>query len=147
MLPSMQRSIVLGFLLWLAVFVVSLILFPVKQNSPIYFETLITIALVFFTVLCATLSFQKRESGFLAHGISIGILWMALSLLIDLPLFSYGPMKRPLPDYMMDIGLTYLVIPIITIAIGSLLQSKVRLAMATKESAPSAENAAPSADA
>jgi hypothetical protein len=46
-----------------------------------------------------------------------GIIWMMVNILADLPLFSYGPMKKPFADYMTDIGLTYLIIPIITVGI------------------------------
>jgi hypothetical protein len=42
---------------------------------------------------------------------------MMVNILADLPLFSYGPMKKPFADYMTDIGLTYLIIPIITVGI------------------------------
>jgi hypothetical protein len=49
----------------------------------------------------------------LKNCIITGLIWAVVNILIDLPLFSYGPMKKSLPDYFTDIGLTYSMIPII----------------------------------
>jgi len=47
-----------------------------------------------------------------------------MSLLLDWPLFSYGPMAMSFGAYMGDIGLTYLIFPMITVTLGYLLQLK-----------------------
>lgn len=60
-------------------------------------------------------------SAFLSEGVRIGAVWLAISLFIDLLLFMEGPMKMSLLDYVKDIGLTYLIIPTITIGFGYLL--------------------------
>jgi hypothetical protein len=41
-----------------------------------------------------------------------------MNLLLDAPLFSQGPMRMTLPNYLADIGLTYLMIPVITLGLG-----------------------------
>ena len=56
----------------------------------------------------------------------IGAAWLVINLVIDLPLFSAGPMATPLADYVKDIGLTYLIIPAVTIGMGYLLEKKSR---------------------
>ena len=49
----------------------------------------------------------------------MGLVWMALSLLIDAPLMLLGgPMKMSIGDYIADIGLTYLIMPIVTMGLG-----------------------------
>jgi hypothetical protein len=48
----------------------------------------------------------------------IGAVWAVLSILFDLPLFMAGPMHMHIADYVQDIGVTYLMIPIITVALG-----------------------------
>ena len=56
---------------------------------------------------------------YLREGVLLGCLWFAINILIDAPLMLLGgPMKMTLPDYMSDIGVTYLLIPAITIGIG-----------------------------
>jgi hypothetical protein len=49
---------------------------------------------------------------------------LAISFVIDLAMFMQGPMKMPFADYVMDIGLTYLIIPAITVGFGYLSKSK-----------------------
>ena len=56
--------------------------------------------------------FNKKKPT-LKESLSVGIIWLLVNIIIDLPIFSFGPMKRPFPEYMTDIGLTYFIIPII----------------------------------
>ena len=45
-----------------------------------------------------------------------------LSIALDLPLFTEGPMKMSFEKYMKDIWLTYLIIPTVTLGFGYLLE-------------------------
>jgi hypothetical protein len=111
-MKKLLKTILFGFLLWLTVFVTSVIIFPLKQSNPPFFETLIAIILSTLTILFGHLFF-KSEVLTLKRCITVGLIWATVNIVVDLPLFSYGPMKKPLTDYMTDIGLTYLIIPII----------------------------------
>ena len=102
-----------GILLWLTVFIAAFLIFPLKQSNPPFFETLITIVLCASTVAYGNLYFKKEDMTLKAC-LTTGVVWALINVAIDLPLFSFGPMKRPVTDYMTDIGLTYLVIPVIT---------------------------------
>lgn len=113
---ALGKTILYGVLLWAVVFVSSFFIFPLKTINPPFFETLITISLCLFTIIVSVLYFSKTELS-TNNSIKAGIIWMIVNIVIDLPLFSYGPMKKPFADYMTDIGLTYLIIPIITIGI------------------------------
>ncbi|NOZ75920.1 MAG: hypothetical protein GXO90_11215 [FCB group bacterium] len=106
-----------GFLLWLTVFIGSILIYPVKNTDPIFFETLITIILVGFTVFFANLYLKKIQSDLSKAAVFAGIVWMIINIVIDLFMFSSGPMKMPIGNYFKDIGLTYLVIPMITYGI------------------------------
>ena len=112
MIKKAGKILLYGFLLWLTVFAGSIIIFPIKADDPIFFETLISLILAASTVLFGHLYFYKEKPS-LKRCLIIGFSWAALNILIDLPMFSYGPMKRPFIEYMTDIGLTYLMIPII----------------------------------
>jgi len=48
----------------------------------------------------------------------LGVVWLIISIVIDLTMFMQGPMKMGFADYLMDIGLTYFIIPTITIGFG-----------------------------
>jgi galactitol-specific phosphotransferase system IIC component len=84
------------------------------------------VVVVAVTVLSTTLYFKKTEAKFLREGVWLGIVFLVISLAIDLLMFSWGPMAMPLIDYIKDIGFTYLLIPVITIGMGYLLRSKLR---------------------
>ncbi len=71
----------------------------------------ITIVLVGFVFL--TLYIKKTEHITTMEGFKIGILFFIISIIVDLFLFMEGPMKIPISNYMLDIGLTYLVYPIL----------------------------------
>jgi hypothetical protein len=112
MVNHIGRTFLFGVILWISAFAISVIIFPVKQADAIFFETLITIALTGFTALYGYIFF-KKERPTLKNALEAGIIWMLVNLAIDLPLFIFGPFKMPLVNYMTDIGLTYLIIPII----------------------------------
>jgi hypothetical protein len=104
------KIILFGFLLWLTVFIGAFAAFPFKR-SPL-FETLVSIVLAAATVFYGW-RFFRREIVTLKNCIVVGLIWALVNIVIDLPLFSFGPMKKDLADYFADIGLTYLMIPII----------------------------------
>ncbi len=56
---------------------------------------------------------------YLREGVILGLVWLAINVLIDLPLMlAGGPMQMTLGQYLADIGLTYLIIPAVTMGIG-----------------------------
>ncbi len=81
----------------------------------------LTVCVVSFSILY----FRKLESGFLSEAVRLGIAWFVISLGIDLLMFMWGPMKMTFIDYMMDIGLTYLIFPTVTIGFGYILEKRL----------------------
>ncbi len=61
---------------------------------------------------------KNLELNFIREGFWLGILWLVMSIAIDMLLFSWGPMKMSITDYMKDIGVTYLMMPVITTGMG-----------------------------
>ena len=108
----------LGILLWLMVFAGAMMLFMIRTEEPIFFETLISIVLAFSTVVVTIIYFYNVKKNFVLAGARAGIVWMLMSLAIDMPLFSSGPMHMEMIAYMKDIGITYVMIPVITVGMG-----------------------------
>jgi fumarate reductase subunit C len=82
----------------------------------------VTLCVVIFSILY----FEKVYGKFLREGILLGVLWLVISLVIDLILFMPdSPMHMSFIDYVKDIGLTYLMIPTITIGFGYMLDKKL----------------------
>lgn len=119
---SPGKTFLYGFLVWLVPFAVAFSIYkPLHETQRDVFENAMAIALAFTTMLFSNLHFRKLHSSFAREGILAGLVWMAISLGLDLLMFSWGPMARPLGDYLKDIGMAYLVIPVITIGCGFLL--------------------------
>jgi hypothetical protein len=117
-----SKLLLYGFLIWLIPFLVSVLIFPLHQTQRPLFESIMPVVIVACVVFFSVLYFRRATSGFQREGARLGAAWLAISLFIDLPLFMVGTMKMPLADYLKDIGLTYLIIPIITFGFGYLLE-------------------------
>jgi len=114
-----------GFLIWLIPFLVSFVIFPLRNANRPLFESIMPIILVLTVMIISVLYFKKIEKESLKEGLIAGVLWFVLSLAIDTMLFlPSSPMQMSFIDYMMDIGLTYLIILIIPIGIGALISKK-----------------------
>lgn len=114
-----------GFLIWLIPFLVSFVIFPLRNANRPLFESIMPIILVLTVMIISILYFKKIEKESLKESLIAGVLWFVLSLVIDLMLFlPASPMQMSFSDYMMDIGLTYLIILMIPIGIGALVSKK-----------------------
>lgn len=114
-----------GFLTWLIPFVVSVLIFPLRTSHRPLFESIMPVVVTVCAVLFAILYFRNLKAAFLQEGVLIGVAWLIVNIVIDLPLFMLeGPMKMSFAEYMMDVGVTYLIIPAVTIGVGFLLQQK-----------------------
>lgn len=123
-MESLKIALLYGFLVWLIPFIVSFIIFPTKTSLSALFESIMPVVITICVVVFSILYFGKVEADFLKEGILLGIIWLVISLVVDLLLFMEGPMKMTFVDYMMDVGLTYLMIPTITIGFGYLLAKR-----------------------
>jgi len=120
-LKLIKSMLLYGVMLWLVPFIASFALYPVHTGNRPLFETIMSIIIVGSAVLFTNLYFRKLDSDFIKEGVMVGIIWAAICLAFDLPVFLWG-FKQTLAGYLGDIGLVYLIIPIITISSGILMQ-------------------------
>lgn len=118
-MTSWRRALLFGFLVWLVPFVVALVAYPLKESWRSLFESIMPVTLTLVVVPCAVVYLRRVRSGLLKEGILLGVLWMAMSVMIDLPLMLNPPMNYTLIESAADIGLTYVMMPIITIGIAA----------------------------
>ena len=112
------KAILYGFLIWLIVFVVAFAIFPIRESWRSLFESIMPVAIVLATTTFAHLYLSKTSENVLRESLVVGGLWFVISVLIDLPLMLTGPMEMPLTEYVADIGVTYLIIPISVAGMG-----------------------------
>jgi hypothetical protein len=115
---SFGKAVLFGFLIWLIAFVVAVAIFPIRESWRALFESIMPVVVAVATVTFAVRYVRNVRAAFLRECALLGALWFAINVLIDLPLMLTGPMKMTLVDYAADVGLTYLIIPVITIGIG-----------------------------
>ena len=120
MVTNIKLALAYGFLVWLIPFAVAFAIFPLHGSDRIFFESIMPVVGVFSVVIFAVLYGKQVKGIVLEEWVRLGILWFAISVAIDLLMFSWGPMKMSLVDYSKDIGFTYLAIPIITAGFGYL---------------------------
>jgi amino acid transporter len=123
-MKSLGKAILYGLLVWLIPFAVSILIFPIHDSNRPLFESIMPVVVTLSVVFFLVLYFKKLDKDFLKEGIWLGIIWLIISIVIDLLMFMWGPMKTSFVNYMADIGLTYLIMPIITIGVGFLVEKR-----------------------
>ncbi len=106
---------VFGLLVWLIPFIVSILIFPLRTSNRAPFESIMPVVVTLCAVVFSILYLRNLEEGFVREGLLLGVIWFVISIAIDLLMFMWGPMKTTCAEYTMDIGLTYLIIPTVTI--------------------------------
>ena len=123
-MKSKKRAVLYGFLIWLIPFAVAAAIFPIRTGNRALFESIMPVTLTICAVLFSVLYLRRLGEGFPREGILLGVTWLVICVVVDLLMFMWGPMKMSFADYMMDIGLTYLIIPTITIGTGLAMESR-----------------------
>lgn len=107
-----------AFLAWLLPFAGGVLLFPLKATNTPLFDTLMGVVLTVSIVGLGCIYLRRVREGLVVTGVRIGIVWMVANWMLDGLMFSGGPMKMSLGQYVADIGLAYLAIPAMTIGLG-----------------------------
>jgi hypothetical protein len=111
-------GILYGFLLWLLPFLISFLIYPLKIRADPLFETIMPISLVLIGSIFFSLYIKKNPNMGILEGLELGFLFFLISIILDLLMFMWGPMKMSFYNYILDIGLTYLIYPILGIFYG-----------------------------
>jgi len=112
------RALAFGFLIWLSVFAVSVLIFPLRESSRPLFESIMPVVVAVATAAFTVRYLRRVQSGYSREAILLGLMWLVINIAIDLPLMLLGPIDMTLGAYIADIGLTYLIIPAVTITAG-----------------------------
>ena len=105
-----KRAVLLGFASWAIPFAFSFLVFPLKTSNPPLFETLMALAVLAAAGALFQLYFRGRAVS-VGEALLVGVLWLAVNLAMDYPMFAYGPMKMQAWAYYSEIGLVYLTFP------------------------------------
>jgi uncharacterized membrane protein YpjA len=109
-----------GFLTWLVPFVVgSLFYSPQGQLviDALVFKTIMTVVGSITGAALLVLYFKRIDEGCLPEGIIVGAAWFVINILLDL-LILVPMSKMAIGTYFAQIGIGYLTIPTMSIALG-----------------------------
>lgn len=119
------KIVLYGFLVWLIPFAVSFVIFPLRASMRPLFESIMPLVLTMAVIILAYYYLKSLDVNFATEGIIIGLAWFIINIAIDLVMFlPASPMQMSFTDYMMDIGLTYVIIPVITVGMGYMANNK-----------------------
>lgn len=97
-------------------------LFAIRESNRAVFESSMTVVGVSLAAVAGLQFFRDIAAPGLLQGLALGLAWLVISVLVDLPVFL-GVFHMPLSHYAGDIALTYLAFPVITVII-ALAQSR-----------------------
>jgi|GEM_PF-284445 len=129
---SLRRRVtwVLGFgiLTWLVPFVLS-IFFYSPTGQPLYdiflIKSILLVVASGFGAFLLVVYFRSIHNMFLHEGVIIGIAWLVINWVLDI-LILIPLSGMSIPTYFTQIGLLYLVIPFMSIAIGYSVEIQVQ---------------------
>jgi hypothetical protein len=119
-----KTAVLYGIAIWAVVFIVAMLAFPLRANERPLFESIVPVAITLAVSIASVRYFSSITKRYFFIGLCLGIIWLLVSFVLDALMFSWGPMKMTLWDYIKDVGITYLIILILPTGIGFLMQQK-----------------------
>lgn len=120
------RNILYGFLAWLIPFIASIFFYSKEAGLTVdvYFFKSIMIVIGSITAAFLLISYFKNiNTNYIKEGIIVGIVWFVINIILDLLVLI--PMSgMSVGDYSIQIGLRYLVMPVMSIMVGKVLAEK-----------------------
>lgn len=115
-----------GILTWLIPFGISFAFYS-KHGVPLidvlFIKSIMIIVGGIVSAFLLVVYFRKVSKNYLHEGIVVGCLWLVINWILDFVILL--PVAHmPISTYFMQIGMRYLMIPIMSIAMGLLLASK-----------------------
>jgi hypothetical protein len=125
MLKKYLKNILYAFLAWLIPFAASFFFYS-KEGLTIdifLFKSIMIVVGSFSAAFLLISYFKKIGADYLKEGIIVGILWFSINILLDL-LVLIPISGMSVADYFTRIGIGYLAMPAMSIAVGSALANK-----------------------
>jgi hypothetical protein len=114
-----KKALVYALAIWVVPFVVAIMIFPIRISDRPLLESIMPVVVILCVVAFSVQYFRNLRGALLGEAVTLGLLWFLISIALDLVMFMpESPMRMSLVDYLKDIGLTYLIIPAITIGFG-----------------------------
>ncbi len=118
-----------GILTWFIPFVLSFPFFSPERGLLIdehFFKTIMVVTGAVTGVLMLVWYFKKTTRAYMAEGILVGLVWLAINWVLDFAVLL--PMTgMNAGTYFTQIGLRYLALPVFSIGLGYVLNEKMKI--------------------
>ena len=125
-MKAYARIVLFGILTWLIPFLAAFFFYNSKGELTVDIFLFKSIMIIVGSTTAAILLiryFKQVSSNFQREGIRLGLFWFILNVLLDMIILI--PMSEmSLPEYFAQIGIRYIVIPVMTIMVGTALANK-----------------------
>ncbi|MGB9979076.1 hypothetical protein [Methanobacterium sp.] len=112
-----------GLLVWL---IPSLITVTLASFVAVnIFEVISGVAIALTVIVFSYLYFGGITENFIKEGFLIGIIWLIISIILDIILIMLGISQLSLTGYLMYVAPLYIIIPAITIGLGLYLNQRM----------------------
>ena len=110
------KIITFGFMVWL---IPTIVTYITSFTSGLYlFEIISALSIAITVIIFAYLYFIDLDSHFIKYGIIIGVIWIIISIVLDIILVLLGITKLTLSQYLFYVAPIYIIIPAVTIGFG-----------------------------
>ncbi|MCA9372002.1 hypothetical protein KC726_03835 [Candidatus Woesebacteria bacterium] len=120
------KILIYGFLAWLIPFIISIFFYTADgtlRTDIFFFKSIMIVVGTASASYLLILYFKTIHRNVIKEGIIVGLIWFAINILLDLIILL--PMSgMPINDYVVQIGIRYLAMPIISTTIGIALANK-----------------------
>ena len=120
------KNILYGFLAWLIPFVASIFFYTREGKLTIdifLFKSIMIIVGSFSAAFLLVSYFKKIKADYFKEGIIVGLTWFGINIILDLLILVHMS-GMSIADYFIQIGMSYLAIPAMSIAVGTSLENK-----------------------
>ena len=115
-LKNILKIIVLGFIVWL---IPTIITYITSFTSGLYlFDIISALSIAITVIVFSYLYFKKVNSHYIREGFIIGVVWLLISIVLDIILVLMGITKLTLTQYAVFVAPSYIIIPAVTIGFG-----------------------------
>jgi hypothetical protein len=115
-LNKIFKLIGLGFIIWLIPTLATLLVSYLEVLN--YYDIVSSVSIAVTVIALTYLYFGDINENYLKEGIICGVVWLLISIILDIVLIFLGINKVTLMQYLTDITPIYIVIPVITIGLG-----------------------------
>jgi hypothetical protein len=119
---NILKIIVFGFIVWL---IPTIVTYITSFTSGLYlFDVVSALSIAITVIVFAYIYFKDVDSHLVREGLIIGVVWLLISIVLDIVLVLLGITKLTLTQYAVYVAPIYIIIPAVTIGFGMYIQQK-----------------------